>query len=144
MKKIIIVSALLLLPMLAGCADPYGACVKAGADIASGIASAMQTVDVTQQNGFITSKEELNVIGYLEYANKADEAFLTCASTANAAKSVKGSYTACASAFQNSLNSPAELAMIHVVNPSAQVTITTVVNTIINSAGAIIAGLGGA
>jgi len=129
---------------LVGCADPYGACVKAGADIATGIATAMQTVDATQQNGYITPKEELNVVGYLEYANKADEAFLSCASTAHTAKSVKGSYTACASAFSDSLNNPAELDMIHVVNPAAQITVTSIVNTIVNSAGAIVSGLGGA
>ena len=135
---------LALLITVTGCADPYGACVKAGADIATGIATAMQTVDATQQNGYITPKEELNVVGYLEYANKADEAFLSCASTAHTAKSVKGSYTACASAFSDSLNNPAELDMIHVVNPSAQATVTSIVNTIVNSAGAIVSGLGGA
>jgi len=133
-----------LLLLLSGCKDPYGSCVRAGADIAGGITTAMQTVDSIEKAGQMTATEEKNILGYLEYANKADAVFLTCVSTAHTSGSKTGTYTACATAFQNTLNNPAQLALLHVTNPTTQTTVTSLTSAIVTSVGALITGLGGA
>ena len=136
------IAMLALLP-LAGCKDPYGACAKAGADIANGITQGMNTVDQAGQNGLLTAAEEKNVAGYLEYANKADETFLACVGSAHT-NTAAGAFTACVQSFQTTLNTPAELALIHVTNPQAQATVTGITTTIAGALTALISGLNGA
>ena len=137
---------LLILPLLllAGCKDPYGASAKAAADIATGINTGMTTIGSLQQQGVITKAEALNVLGYMEYANKGDEAFTSCIQTAHTSGSKAGSFTACAQTFNAALNNPAELALIHVSNSQASGTISTIVNGVTTAVAAIITGLGGA
>lgn len=141
-----IASVLLLLccTLTLGCKDPYGACVKAGADIGAGIGQGMHTVDQIRQQGLISTAEESNVIGYLEFANKGNEAFLSCASTAHNLGNKAGSFTACANGFNVSLNSPAELAMIKISNPSASQQISTIINGVTTGVTAVVTALGGA
>jgi hypothetical protein len=129
---------------LSSCSDPYGAVVKAGANIAAGITAGDNTVLQLEQSGTITKQEAVNVLGYLEFANKADEALLTCATTAKATGSAKGSFSACTTAFANTLNNPAELALIHVSNSGAQTTVTAIVNAISAGASLLATSLGGA
>lgn len=133
---------LILAVMLAGCSNPYGACVKGGADVANGIKAAMTTVDDIHNAGLISGAEEGHILDYLKFANDADGAFLTCAATAHTA-GVKGSFTACATGFSSALNNPTELALIHVGNPKEQATVTSIINGIIAGVNAIIAALGG-
>jgi len=143
-RKLSVVLTLAALISLGGCKDPYGAAVKAAADIGTGIAQGMKTVDSIRQQGLITPAEESNVLDYLEFANKADEAFQSCVDTAHTSGSKAGSFTACATAFNTSLNNPTELALLHVANTTASQNITTIINGITTGVNAIIAGLGGA
>lgn len=141
MRKLLPFVALLL---LVGCKDPYGASAKAGADIGTGIAQGMNTVSQLQQQGTISAAEALNVLGYLEFANKGDEAFISCVQTAHTAGNKAGTYTACAQAFNTTLNNPTELALIKVSNSAASANISTIVNTITTAVAAVETALGGA
>ena len=142
MKK----AMLLVLPLilLCGCKDPYKACAQAGADIGQSITAGFSTVTNLEQQGLISKTEAANVAGYLEFANKADEAFLTCAQTAHTAGSAAGSFTACAQTFNTTLNNPAELALIKVSNTQASQTITTIINGVNAGISAVETALGGA
>jgi hypothetical protein len=136
--------AILFSLCLIACKDPAGASAKAAADIATGINSGMQTVASLGQSGAITPAEEGRVLDYLEFANKGDEAFISCIAAAQTAGSKTGTYTACATAFNTTLNNPTELALIKVANPTASQTITTIVNGVNVAVTAIVSGLGGA
>lgn len=129
---------------LAGCKDPYGASSKAAADIAAGITAGMQTTASLGQQKTITPQEAANVLGYLEVANHANEAFETCISAAHTDGDKLGTYTACVSAFNTALNNPANLALVKVANSSASQTIMTVVNGLTAATAAIASALGGA
>jgi len=142
MRRILAVAFLAI--ALVGCKDPYGASAKAAADIGTGIAAGMSTLSGLEQQGLITPAETLNVAGYLEYANKGDEAFITCIDTAHTSGSKPGTFTACAQAFNTTLNNPTQLALIHVSNAKASQTVTVIVNGITTAVSSIIAGLGGA
>lgn len=142
MRKVLAVAVLAL--CCVGCKDPYGASAKAGADIASGIASGMQTVQQLQQSGSISATEALNVAGYLEYANKGDEAFMVCVDAVHTAGPKAGSFTACANGFNATLNNPTELALIHVANTQASQNISTIVSGITTGVSLTITTLGGA
>lgn len=148
MKVLRSLSAVLLAMVLifgaTACSDAYGASVKAGANIAAGITAGDNTVLQLEQAGTITKSEAVNVLGYLEFANKADEAFLTCATTAKATGSAKGSFSACTVAFANTLNNPQELALLHIVNPQSQATVTAIVNSISTGVSLLATALGGA
>jgi hypothetical protein len=144
MKKALLGLALPLLAVcLVGCKDPYGACAKAGADIAQSVSSGFQTVTQLQQTNLISSQEALNVDGYLEFVNKADEAFLSCAQTAHTAGNVAGSFTACATTFNTTLNNPTELALLHVSNTTASQDVSVIANGVTTAVSAVIAALGG-
>jgi hypothetical protein len=132
------------LSFAAGCNDPYGACAKAGADIGAGIAQGMQTADALRQQGIITPAEESNVLGYLEFANTADKAFLICVSAAHAGGNKAGTFTACAQDFNTALNNPAQLTLIHVSNTAGSQTVSTIINGITTGVSAVITALGGA
>lgn len=125
MKRAFLVLAIAF--ALVGCKDNYGACAKAGADIAQGVASGLSTVQQLQAQGEISAAEALNVAGYLEFVNKGDEAFLTCIQTAHMGGNKPGTYTACVTAFNTTLNTPAELALIKINNATASATINTIV-----------------
>lgn len=142
MRKLFLVMALVL--TLAACSDPYGACVKADADIAQGISAGLKTVTQLQQAGTISAAEALNVAGYLEYANQADEAFGKCVQAAHTAGSKAGAFTGCANIFNSTLNNPAQLALVHVSNSSAAQTISTIITGITTGVTGVIAALGGA
>lgn len=129
--------------VVTGCKDPYGACEKAAADIGTGIAAGMKTVDSLRVSGVITTQEETNVLGYLKFANDANGSFGTCAQAAHNAGSKAGSFTACAQVFSTTLNNPTELALIHVGSPQAQAEITTIANGVTAGVSAILAALGG-
>ena len=137
---LLVVSVLLC----AGCTDPYGSCAKAGADIASGISQGFNTIVQLQQQGLITQAEEADVAGYLKFANDGDKAFLSCVTAAHTNGNKVGTYTACANTFNLALNTPAELALLHVNNATASTTISTIVNGLTAASKAITAGLGGA
>lgn len=141
MKKIIVLAVAVL--FISGCKDNYGACVKAGYDIASGISTAMQSVDLAEQAGYMTQAEERNVVGYLEFANQADKVFVSCAQTVHESKSKAASFTGCAQQLEDTLNNPANLALIKVGNAAQQQNITTIVNTMLKAVGDLITGLGG-
>ena len=102
MKRLLIV-ALLIAPVVAlcSCKDPYGASAKANEDIAQGISAGLNTVNTLEQQGTISPSEDLNVATYLEFANKANEAFATCITQAHTAGSKAGSFTACAADVQH-------------------------------------------
>lgn len=127
-----------------GCSDdPYTLSSKAGADIASGITQAMNTVAQLQQQHTITNQEALNALGYFEFANRGDEAFLACASTAHAGGNKPGTYTACAQTFNAALNNPDDLALIHVSNSTALTTISNAVKALAAGVAQIQSSLGG-
>lgn len=142
MKRVF--SALLLCLCLMGCKDPYGACVKASADIGTGIAQGMKTVDSLRVQGLISPQEESNVLDYLEFANGADKAFLTCAQTAHTSGTKAGAFTACATGFNASLNNPTELALLHVSNAQGSQNVSIIVNGITTGVSAVATALGGA
>lgn len=146
MTRRLVVTAVLLLAALGvnGCKDPYGASAKVGADVAASVTSGLSTVQQLQAQGVITSQEALNVAGYLEFVNKADEAFLSCVKVAHAAGNKPGTYTSCAQGFNTTLNNPQQLALIHVSNPTASQTVTTIVNGITTGVTALETALGGA
>lgn len=145
MKKLFVVSlALSFSVALLGCNDPYGACSKAGSVIASGIGQGLSTTLQLEQQGTITAQEAVNVAGYLEFANKADEAFLSCAQTAHTNPSKAGAFTSCATTFNTTLNTPSETALIHVANSSAQTTISAIVTGLTTGVSAVTTALGGA
>lgn len=144
MKRLLLFLTLLaIVPFVSGCKDPYGACVKADADIAQAISSGFVTVSQLQQSGLISPQEALNVANYLEFANQADAAFGTCAQTAHTAGSRAGAFTACATTFNTALNNPTQLALLHVSNPKASQNVTTIVNGITTGVSAVITALGG-
>jgi hypothetical protein len=143
MKKTLWLVPLLALALI-GCKDPYGASEKAAADIGTGIAAGMKTVDQLRVAGIVSVQEETNVLGYLKFANDANGAFGTCAQAAHTAGSKAGSFTACAQVFSLTLNNPTELALIHVGNSQAEANITTIVNGVTAGVSAILAALGGA
>lgn len=144
MRKLGVIGAILLTVALCGCKDPYQTCLTAGTDIATGIAQGMKTVDSVRQQGLITPAEESSVLDYLEFANKADEAFKSCADAAHTAGSKAGAFTACATTFNTALNNPTELALLHVSNAQASQNISTIVAGITTGVNAIITGLNGA
>lgn len=135
---------MILLLALTGCKDPYGACAKAGADVGSAITQGFSTVTALEQEGQITPAEALNVAGYLKFANDGDKAFISCVGFAHTNGNKPGTYTSCAQTFNAALNTPAEVALIHVGNAKAQQTITVIVNGLTAGATAIVSGLGGA
>lgn len=136
--------AIAVLALCTGCKDPYGATAKASSAIGESISQGMNTTSQLVSQGTITSTEALNVLGYLEYANKANEAFDTCISAAHTGGNKPGTYTACAEAFNQNLNNPAQLALIKVGNTTASQTITTVVDAISAGVSTIESALGGA
>jgi hypothetical protein len=138
-KAVLLVGVLLLI----GCKDPYGACVKASADIGTGIAQGMKTVDSLRVQGLISAQEESTVLDYFEFANGADKAFLTCAQTAHTSGSKAGSFTTCANTFNSSLNNPQELSLLHVSNPQASQNVNLIVNGVTTAVTAIVSALGG-
>jgi hypothetical protein len=140
MRKLWLIIPLLL---LTGCKDPYGASEKAAADIGTGIATGMKTVDNLRVSGVISLQEETSVLGYMKFANDANGAFGICAQAAHVAGNKAGSFTACAQVFATTLNNPTELALIHVNNPQAQAEITNIANGITVGVSAILAALGG-
>lgn len=142
MKRIAVLALLCI--ACVGCNDPYGASSKAGADIASGITSAMNMTAGLQKQGTISTQEALNVLGYFEFANRADEAFLSCVRLAHTNGNKVGTYTACASTFNTALNTPADLALIKVGNSAALNDINLAVKSITDAVNAILSGLGGA
>lgn len=148
MKKLnhIFIAMVALVAMLgvAGCKDPYGACAKAGADIASGINKGMTTVHNLETRGVITATEAINVLGYLEYANKADEAFLACVASAHGTPAKSGAFTACAQAFNSTLNNPTQLALIHVNDSAAASEVSLIVQSVSDAVTLIVSGLKGA
>lgn len=129
---------------LSSCKDPYGSSAKAGADIAQSITGAFNTISQLEQQGLITPHEAVNAAGYFEYANKADEAFLTCVAAAHTAGGIAGSFTSCATAFNTSLNNPTELALLHISNTKASGNISVIVNGLTAAAQLIITQLKGA
>lgn len=139
MKRFVLVLAIFCL----GCSDPYGACVKAGADIAAGVGSGLNTVAQLQQQSTITAAEAVNVAGYLKFANDADKVFLTCSQAAHV-NATAGAFTVCATAFATQLNSPQETALIHVGNATAQNTVNTVINGLVTGINTLKTALGGA
>lgn len=143
LKKLLLWTALAATLTCSGCKDPYGACVKASADIGAGIGTGMHTVDQIRQQGAISVAEESNVLGYLEFANKANEAFQICASTAHTSGNKLGTYTSCAQAFNTTLNNPMQLTLIRVGNNSASQQISTIVNGVTAGVAAVTTALGG-
>lgn len=141
---LIAIAALVALLGVAGCKDPYGACAKAGADIASGIGKGMTTVQDLEAQGVISATEAINVLGYLEYANKADEAFLSCVASAHGAIAKSGAFTTCAQTFNLTLNNPTQLALIHVNDSAASSTVSLIVQGVTAGVTAIVSGLKGA
>lgn len=142
-KAVWLMPILALAFVAAGCKDPYGACEKAAADIGTGIATGMKTVDSLRVAGTISTQEETNVLGYLKFANDANGAFGACAQAAHNAGSKAGSFTACAQVFSQTLNNPAELALIHVSNSQAEATITPIANGVTAGVLSVLAALGG-
>lgn len=141
-RRLIPLIALCLL--LAGCKDPYGGASKAGSAIGVSITQGMQTVSALQMAGTISPTEALNTLGYFEFANKADEAFLSCVAGAHAEGNKVGTYTFCAEAFNSALNTPSELVLLHISDAKASQKITTIITGLSTAVTAIITGLGGA
>lgn len=141
-RMVMAVLAILVALPLSGCKDPYGACAKAGADIATSITQGMGTVNGLYQQGLMTQKETADVLDYLEFANKADEAFLSCVGSAHSTNAI-GAFTACATGFNATLNTPQQLALLHVQNAKASGEVTTIVNGVTTAVQAVVTGLGG-
>lgn len=144
LKRINLALCLIAAIALVGCKDPYGASAKASADITAGITAAMQTTAGLAQQKIISAPEAVNVLGYLEFANRGNEGFETCIGTAHSGGDKLGTYTACAQAFNTALNNPSELALIKVTNSAASQTITGLVNGLTTATAAIVSALGGA
>ena len=130
--------------MLIGCKDNYGACEKASADIATGIASGMQVVDSLRVSGKITVAKETDILNYLKFANDANGAFSRCAQQAHQVASKAGAYTACTQTFQAALSNPAELSLVDVSDPVTAATVQNIVKAITGGVSAILTALGGA
>jgi ABC-type oligopeptide transport system substrate-binding subunit len=144
MKRITLAFALVVsLLALAGCKDPYGACEKASANVAQSLTGGFNTVNQLQQTGTISVQEAANVFNYLKFANDANAAFSTCAQQAHNAGGKAGAYTACATTFTAALNTPAELALIHVSNANSQQTVQTIVTAVSTGVTALVTALGG-
>ena len=141
MRKFLVIPLLLL---LTACSDPYGACVKAGADIGTGIGQGMHTVDQLRVAGVISPSEESNVLGYLKFANDGDKAFLVCVQAVHTAGAKGVSFTSCAQDFNTSLNNPSELLLIHVNSQVASQNISVIINGIATGISSLEAALGGA
>lgn len=144
MKRIGLVLAVCAMLAVSGCSkDSYGVCLKASADIATGVSQGMQTVDALRQQGVITAAEESSSLDYLKFVNDGDKAFLACAQAAHTSGSKAGSFTACATIFNSSLNNPQEMALIHVANPNAQATISNIVQAVVTGVNLVLSTLGG-
>lgn len=149
MKRLLI--ALVLTLSLSSCtvkaptpsSDPYGFCVKSGADIASSITQGMNTVAQLQVSNTITKQEASNILDYLEFANVTDKSFLACAQGIHTGGASAGTYTSCAQTFLNQMNNPQELILIHVVNSASQQTVQSVVSTVSAGINLIMTSLGG-
>jgi hypothetical protein len=128
---------------LVACSDPYGLSVKAGADVAVSISQGMQTVDQLRVQTLITPQEESRVLDYLEFANLTNSAYLTCVQNAHTAGTKTGAFTQCAQVFVNAISAPDKLALVRIVNPSAQQTVIGIANTAINTIKSVVALLGG-
>jgi hypothetical protein len=142
MKTFLIVPALIVLSFI-GCKDPYGACVQGSSVTAQAISQGMTTVDALRKQGTITVAEESQALDYMEFANKADGAFLSCAQEAHTNGNKAGTYTACANTFNTALNNPTELALLHVSNASASQTLNTIVLGLTAGVNSLVAALGG-
>ena len=142
-RKLLGAMLLPLLLMVGGCKDSYGACEKGALDVGNGIAAGMKSVDQLRVAGAISVNEETDVLNYLEFANKANGAFATCAQQAHTAGSKAGAYTACATTFQTALANPQMLLMIHVSNPTAQQNVQVIINSVNTGIAAVLTALGG-
>jgi len=140
-KRLAVVLGLAL--ALGGCADPYGACEKGAADIATGISGGMKDVDALRVAGLISVQEETDVLGFLKYANDADAAFGKCAQSAHTAGTKTGAFTACAQVFATTLNDPQQLALIRVTNAKSQAKIQEIVNSVTTGITALLTALAG-
>ena len=140
MRKLVV--AVLLAVSLVACSDPYGACEKAALNIGNGVTVGMQTTDALRVAGKISVQEETNILGYLKFANDANGSFASCAQSVHVSGAKTG-YTACATAFQNALNNPQELALIHVSNPNSQAEVQAIVAGVSAGVSSILIALGG-
>jgi hypothetical protein len=134
---------LAVLPLVA-CTDNYKACSQVGQTIATTVTSADNTVLSLAKSGAISTQESIDVLGYLAFANQSDESFLRCAKTAHTNGNVVGSYTACVNAFIGQLNTPSELALIHVSNANSQAQVQTIITGIQSGITLLQSSLGGA
>lgn len=128
---------------IAGCADPYGASAKAASTIAASVGTGYKTIQALQQTGTISSQEALNVAGYLKFASDGDKAFESCIQSAHSSP-VANAFTACAQTFVTTLNTPTELALIHVKDSGASATISNIVSGITAGLAILETALGGA
>jgi hypothetical protein len=140
----VLLPAILLLAGFKGCNDPYTACVQGSSVAAQSINQGMTTVDTLRQQGTLSVAEESQALDYMEFANKADGAFLSCAQEAHTNGNKPGTYTACANTFNTALNNPAELALLHVSNAQASQTLNTIVIGVTAGVNSLVAALGGA
>jgi hypothetical protein len=138
-KSVLIVLSILLI----GCSNPYQACEKASLDIANGIAAGMKSVDSLRVAGAISTQEETNILGYLKFANDGNGAFASCAKSVHMTGYKTGAYTACAQQFQQALNNPRELALIHVSNQNSQQSVQLIITSVSTGVTAIITALAG-
>lgn len=134
------VICLIFASFIGSCNDPYGASEKAAADIGTGIGVAFQTVDQLRVSGAISIQEERNVLGYLKFANDSNGAFAVCAASVHKSG---GKYSTCGQTFLTALNTPQELALIHVANTQANQTIETAVAGVVGGIATLLAALGG-
>ena len=141
MKRIALVLPLLL---LMGCTDNYKACSQVGQTIATTVTSADNTVLTLAKSGSISAQDAVSLLGFFEFVNQSDESFLTCAKTAHTNGNVSGSYTACASAFIGQINTPSELALIHVSNANSQAQVQAILTGIESGITLLQSNLGGA
>ena len=138
-------TAVIVFALLAmfSCKDPYGACEKASADVASGITGGFNTVNQLQQSAQVSPQEAANIYNYLKFANDANGAFSVCAQQAHTAGSKAGAYTACSTTLTAALNTPSELALLHVSNPNSQQAVEAIVNTANTGISGLVTALGG-
>lgn len=122
-----------------GCKDPYGAAAKVGADIGTGISEGMKTVGSLTG---ISVADRSRALDILEFANKGDEAFITCVDTAHSSGGT-GVFTACANSFNAYMNNPAALSLAGISDTATSENISNIIKTVTAGIGSLITALGG-
>jgi hypothetical protein len=104
---------------LMGC-NPYSTANDTALVIGQIVSLAQADLPSLAATGVFSSSEQTTASNYLAALQAADSQASTCVASAHTAGNKKGAFLTCFNTFAAALQSPAELALLRVLNPKAQ------------------------